>query len=73
MSQHGDSSWVAMRMRDCTHIFPYGSGCCHPMVVSSEYVADSETSIKITGVQELNLGNGQISPVKGKAVCGLTN
>lgn len=43
------------------------------MVVSSEYVADSETSIKITGVQESNLGNGQISPVKGKAVCGLTN
>lgn len=43
------------------------------MVVSNEYIVDSETSIKITGVQESNLGNGQISSAKGKAVCGLTN
>lgn len=69
ISQHGDSSWDAMR--DCTQMFPYGSCCYHPMVVSSEDVADSETSIKITGVQESNLGNGQISPAK--AVCGSTN
>lgn len=49
--------------------FPMG----HPVVVSSEYVVDSETSVKITGVQEPILGNCQISPAKGKAVCGLTN
>lgn len=64
MSQHGDSFSVAMR--DSTQMFPYGSCCYHPMVVSSEYVADSETSIKITGVQESNLGNDQISPAKVK-------
>lgn len=49
--------------------FPTG----HPVVVSSEYIADSATSVKITGVQEPSLGNCQISPAKGKAVCGLTN
>lgn len=51
-------------------MFSYKSPCYHPTVVSSEYVAESETSIKITGVQpqEQNLGNGQISPAKRKAV-----
>lgn len=67
-SQHGDSPWDAMR--DCTQMFSYRSPCYRPRVVSSEYVADSETSSKITGVwpQEPNLRNGQISPAKGKAV-----
>lgn len=71
ISQHGDSSWDAMR--DCTQMFPSGSCCYNPMVVSSEDVAGSETSIEITGGQEPNLGNGQISPAKGKAVGGSTN